>query len=294
MWIKNVTAIWQVLLHCMIFKVSTSYKPVLIIHGLLDGAPQLGDLKSLILKAHPETHVEVIDAFSNYNSFTPLWKQVNVIQNMTKEFFSNATEGAHVIGYSQGGLIGRGLISTMDNHNVHSFIALSSPLNGQYGDTSVVNKFLPSWMRKEAYEFFYSKRGQRWSIGNYWRDPHHLDYYAKYSEYLAVLNNESAINQLFPLDNWRSNFLKLENLVLVGGPDDDIITPWQSAQFGCYDAQENVVLMRNHTIYKDDVFGLKSLDKQGRLHECTVPGVTHRHWHGNATVFHKCIEHFLT
>jgi len=292
--IRNVAVLFQLLLSYTIFDISTSYKPVLIIHGLLDGAPQLGDLKSLILKAHPGTQVEVIDAFSNYNSFTPLWQQVYVIRNLTRDFFSNATEGAHVIGYSQGGLVGRGLISVMDNHNVHSFIALSSPLNGQYGDTSVVNKFLPSWMRKEAYEFFYTKRGQKWSIGNYWKDPHHLDYYAKYSQYLAVLNNESASNEQYPLGNWKSNFLKLQNLVLVGGPDDDVITPWQSAHFGSYDANENIIPMRNQSIYKDDVFGLKSLDKQGRLHECTVPGVMHKFWHGNATVFHKCIEHFLT
>ena len=46
--------------------------------------------------------MELVDAFSYYNSFTSLWKQVDVIYNMTKPFFDNATEGAHVIGYSQG------------------------------------------------------------------------------------------------------------------------------------------------------------------------------------------------
>ena len=60
------------------------------------------NLLTFFMQAHPGTHVKVIDAFSNYNSFTPLWKQVNVIHNITKDFFNNATEGAHVIGYSQG------------------------------------------------------------------------------------------------------------------------------------------------------------------------------------------------
>ena len=32
-----------------------------------------------------------------------------------------------------GGLVARGIIQSTDNHNVNNFIALSSPLNGQFG-----------------------------------------------------------------------------------------------------------------------------------------------------------------
>lgn len=27
---------------------------------------------------------------------------------------------------------------------------------------------------------------------------------------------------------WKKNFLKIKKLVLIGGPDDGVITPWQS------------------------------------------------------------------
>lgn len=27
---------------------------------------------------------------------------------------------------------------------------------------------------------------------------------------------------------WRENFLRIKRLVLIGGPDDGVITPWQS------------------------------------------------------------------
>ena len=30
------------------------------------------------------------------------------------------------------------------------------------------------------------------------------------------------------ISEWKKNFLKIKKLVLVGGPDDGVITPWQS------------------------------------------------------------------
>lgn len=36
-------------------------------------------------------------------------------------------------GYSQGGLIARGILEQFPNHTVHTFISLSSPQAGQYG-----------------------------------------------------------------------------------------------------------------------------------------------------------------
>lgn len=40
----------------------------------------------------------------------------------------------YFIGYSQGGLIARGMIENYGNeHNVRTFVSLSSPQGGQYG-----------------------------------------------------------------------------------------------------------------------------------------------------------------
>lgn len=30
------------------------------------------------------------------------------------------------------------------------------------------------------------------------------------------------------ISEWKKNFLKIKKLVLIGGPDDGVITPWQS------------------------------------------------------------------
>lgn len=37
----------------------------------------------------------------------------------------------------------------------------------------------------------------------------------------------------FTSSAWRQNFLRIKKLVLIGGPDDDVITPWQS-RFDCH------------------------------------------------------------
>lgn len=52
-------------------------------------------------------------------------------------------------------------------------------------------------------------------------DPHHLDEYRKRCNFLPKLE--------VPEDkSYRENFLKIKDLVLIGGPDDGVITPWQS------------------------------------------------------------------
>lgn len=77
---------------------------------------------------------------------------------------------------------------------------------------------------KEAYELFYSHFGQLTSVGNYWNDPHHQDLYYKYNDFLPSINNE--------VDDYQSDFkngiAKLRHLILIGGPDDGVISPWQS------------------------------------------------------------------
>ena len=75
-------------------------------------------------------------------------------------------------------------------------------------------------------------------------DPHEIELYEQYSEFLAQLNNESKLESFQYPQSWKANFERLENLVLIGGPDDGVITPWQSAHFECYDCNETVVPLK--------------------------------------------------
>ena len=108
---------------------------------------------------------------------------------------------------SKGGLICRGVISKLKNHNIDTFISLSAPLNGQYGETDYIRDTMPNVPKKETYwKLFYSKIGQRVSIGGYWRDPFHLKEYLKWSSFLAPLNGESGHGSTM---NHRASFLKV-------------------------------------------------------------------------------------
>jgi palmitoyl-protein thioesterase len=117
-------------------------------------------------------------------------------------------------------------------------------------------------------------------------DPLHQSEYQEHCDFLYPLNSADT-------PDYKTNFQQLENLVLIGGPDDGVITPWQSSHFGFYDDKLNVQSFRKQGFYISDSFGLKTLDTEGRVHVYEVPGVQHLHWHGNKTVFDNYIEPWL-
>uniref|UniRef100_A0A8C6M395 palmitoyl-CoA hydrolase n=1 Tax=Nothobranchius furzeri TaxID=105023 RepID=A0A8C6M395_NOTFU len=277
------------LLGACLWSAVVGYKPVIVVHGLFDSSEDFKNLQRFINESYPGTNVTVIDLFDRSSSLQPMWKQVEGFKAAIYPIMQNAADGVHLICYSQGGLVCRGILSTLPDHNVHSFISLSAPQAGQYGDTDYFRIF-PQFVKSNLYHFCYTGVGQLISICNYWNDPHHRDLYLNSSDYLALINSER------PNPNsteWRRNFLKIQKLVLIGGPDDGVITPWQSSQFGFYDDNETVVEMQHQELYLRDVFGLKTLVARGDLILCTVPGVEHVLWHSNETVFHACIEKWL-
>lgn len=279
----------QLLAVCL-WAAAVGFKPVIVVHGLFDSSSDFQTLKRFINESHPGTNVSVIDLFDRSSSLQPLWKQVEGFKEAIYPIMQNAEDGVNFICYSQGGLICRGILSTLPDHNVHSFISLSSPQGGQYGDTDYLKYLFPEYMKSNLFHLCYTSFGQRFSICNYWNDPHHKDMYVNSSDYLALLNGERTTPNA---TEWKSNFLKIKTLVLVGGPDDGVITPWQSSQFGFYDENETVVEIQHQEVYLRDSFGLKTLGARGDLVLCAMAGVEHIWWHSNETVYHTCIEKWL-
>lgn len=198
-------------------------------------------------------------------------------------------DGIHVIGYSQGGLLARAILQSNPDHCVSHFISLSSPQAGQFG-SDFLHLIFPSLVAKTAFELFYSHVGQHTSVGNYWNDPHHQELYRKYSVFLPYINNEieSCNSTLF-----RNSLIKLEKIVLIGGPNDMIITPWQSSHFGYFDKDNDVIPFHQRGIYINDTIGLKTLEQSGRLKILTIPHVHHFAWHLNLTVIDHAILPYL-
>ncbi|KAG7475056.1 lysosomal thioesterase PPT2-A-like [Solea senegalensis] len=267
------------------------YRPVVIVHGLFDGPKQFETLSVYINKVHPGTEVRVIDLYNNMSSLKPMWRQVTDFRKAIDSIMTNAPDGIHLICFSQGGLICRALLSTTPSHNVHAFISLSSPQAGQYGDTDYLKWVFPKHLKKTVFTFCYRRFGQKVSVCEYWNDPHHRFQYLQNNNFLSMLNGDIHHSNI---KAWRENFLRIRKLVLIGGPDDGVITPWQSSHFGFYDSNENVIEMRDQEFYRKDTFGLKTLDARGDVWTCTQPEVKHVQWHSNYTVFMRCIEKWLT
>ncbi|KAB1262114.1 Lysosomal thioesterase PPT2 [Camelus dromedarius] len=256
----------------------TSYKPVIVVHGLFDSSYSFRHLLEYINETHPGTVVTVLDLFDGRESLRPLWEQVQGFREAVAPIMAKAPQGVHLICYSQGGLVCRALLSVMDEHNVDSFISLSSPQMGQYGDTDYLKWLFPTSMRSNLYRICYSPWGQEFSICNYWHDPHHDDLYLNASSFLALINGERDHPNATV---WRKNFLRVGRLVLIGGPDDGVITPWQSSFFGFYDANETVLEMEEQLVYLHDSFGLKTLLARGAIVRCPMAGISHTVWHSN-------------
>ena len=85
------------------------------------------------VQAHPSTDVTVIDLLHGRHSLTPMWKQVEIFGQVISNISRQNPAGIHIIGYSQGGLICRGIIESIPDLKVSTFVSLSSPQGGQYG-----------------------------------------------------------------------------------------------------------------------------------------------------------------
>ncbi|XP_077645033.1 lysosomal thioesterase PPT2 [Lonchura striata] len=267
------------------------FRPVVVVHGLFDSPGDFRRLRQFINESHPGAEVTVLDLFDRGASLRPLWLQVAGFRRALAPIMANAARGVHLLGYSQGGLICRALLATTPDHNVQSFISLAAPQMGQYGDTDYLKWLFPRHMKSNLYRLCYTPLGQGVSICNYWNDPHHRELYLNSSDFLALLNDE----RLHPnASDWKRNLLRIQRLVLIGGPDDGVITPWQSSLFGFYDANETVRDMEAQPVFLQDTFGLRSLWARGALGGCAVPGVPHTAWHSHRGVYEKCIRPWLT
>lgn len=83
----------------------------------------------------------------------------------------------------------------------------------------------PHLVAQTAYTLFYSYVGQHTSVGNYWNDPHEQNLYYEYSSFLPYINNEIKSDNS---TRFRGNLLRVKKMILIGGPNDGVITPWQS------------------------------------------------------------------
>eukprot|EP00794_Sanderia_malayensis_P005608 gene5608-6298_t len=293
----NCVAFFVVFAICLRF--STSYKPVILVHGVLSDGEAMHQLKSFIQEANPGTIVTSLDIYDHLSSFVPLNTQMPLFIAKVKAIMDAHKDGVHLICHSQGGLVCRGIIERVPDHSIHTFITLSAPLMGQFGVPPSWTKlfpFLNNKTRDELTKIMYHTFTQDvLSVANYWRDPRpeHFKTYEKVCKFLPLLeNNPEAANYVKNVAAaQKKNFLKVAQMVAIGGPDDGVIDPWYSSIYGYLapDCKSPVPMLKQKA-YTEDWFGLRSLDERGNLAVYEFSGVKHKLWHSNKTVFDNAMK----
>jgi palmitoyl-protein thioesterase len=271
--------------------VAAAYHPVVFMHGFAVSehagtAHDWDQIREWIQELHPGTPTFAVPLFQGFDSTRPLTEQlpalVSFLQNLTASFGSWIA-----VGHSQGGLLMRSVAETMPRGGMRRLVSLAGLQNGYYGvplALEVLGKVLPLDV---ATDLFYSRVMQdELSVANFWRSPD-FDFYAERNVFLPVVNNEHDADP-----TRKSNFLAVPEVHLFASPEDGLVVPWQSELFGQYVNSANdtrhptdVIDMRQTDFYEQDLFGLRTLDVQGRLFLHTIGGVPHSHWLSNKTNF---------
>lgn len=111
--------------------------------------------------------------------------------------------------------------------------------------------------------------------------------------FLPMINNVNkcgSAKAIAEQQRRKNNFLKLKAAHFFASPGDDCVSPWQNSIFGRYNEVESlekietefeslkIVDMHETTEYKEDSFGLKTLNERGGLHLHVVLNVPHCGW----------------
>ena len=162
---------------------------------------------------------------------------------------------------------------------------------GLYGFPLLPNPPFSNISNDSMSDLCYQTKGQSISTCGYWKDPRPGRYqeYLQYSEVLPYLNNEL---EHLSSARYKQNFLSVEMMVMIGSISDEVITPWQSSQYGFFNDQLDIVEMQDQPLYKDDSFGLRTLDEEKKLKFCTMENTTHAQFL-HRDVYEKCIRQYI-
>ena len=249
--------------------------------------------------------VHLIDAFNDLamppaeSSITPLNVQVPAILKMVKNIAAQYDKIV-AVGFSQGGVIWRAMIESWDDHNVDTFISIAAPQSGQAG---IPPKYLASLGNLPFVKMAqsqgktiseadmkllpYDPRVQQvFAPSNYYRNPVTYQLYLT-TDFFPKLNNE--VGNKKEKRKQKNNFERLRKLVLIGGPDEETIVPWQSEMFGFISADQNIIPMKKTKFYKKNLFGLKTLDKKNAITKCIKGGLKHNDFPNSSEVLNDCV-----
>ena len=85
-----------------------------------------------------------------------------------------------------------------------------------------------------------------------------------------------------------------QKLVLVGGPNDETISPWQSTQFGFFKegSTSTIETMRETKMFTEDSFGLRTLDEKEAIVVCDTDA-SHNMVLQDKDTYERCVKPYI-
>lgn len=253
--------------------------PVVLWHGMGDSCcnpESMGSIKKLIEDNIAGVYVlsleigkDVVDDEEN-GFFMNVNKQVTMVcaQLAADPKLAN---GYHAVGFSQGGQFLRAVAQRCPSPAMKNLISVGGQHQGVYGfprcpASSSICDDVRRLLNMGAYVSFVQNTLVQ---AEYWHDPLQEAEYAAKSVFLADINNVNTINATY-----KTNLLKLQNLLLILFTQDSMVVPRESEWFGFYAPGQTATLqtMNETTLYTEDRIGLKTLNDSGRLHFLAVDG----------------------
>jgi len=246
--------------------VDSAWRPVVLMHGITGYAAQLNHVVDVLKTAFPGIYVHNVEIGPDDPRFNSIFWG---IEDQIKDFCRQVEQdpklknGFNLIGFSQGGFIGRGYLEQCNKPPVVNFISWIGPQNGQFGvpnldnftsdilDTLLDCCVYDSWMQDTI------------AFCGYWRDPFDLNDYLKRCRVLPDLNNERTTKNA----TYKKNILSVKNFLMGWSTVDHVLKPRETGWFGVFapNQQEQVIPLEEQEMYKKDWIGLRTLNEDGRL-----------------------------
>ncbi|KAF5286500.1 hypothetical protein FQR65_LT12583 [Abscondita terminalis] len=269
------------LLHLLVIFVTSSsaicYVPVVFWHGFANAytVKSIEEIKYNLHQIYPEMYVKVLeigntvmDDFVNSVMMHPD-KQIEIACGSVLAD-PNLKDGYIGVGFSQGGLLLRGLAQRCPQPRMIKLITMGSMHQGVYGLPHCGLQHIICRMIRSVYDrLMYMNFFQNHYVpATYWHNPSNPEEYKLKNSFLTDINNENFINKTYI-----KNLNALDKFVLVRYTNENFVVPAVSEWFGYFkeDALTVTDTMEDAEMFINDRLGLNRMYQEGKLEFLTVP-----------------------
>lgn len=241
---------------------TTSYRPVVIMHGMNNNDGGYQKNIDAIEAAYPGIYVTSLAVYNDLSSMlTPMEKQIEAVAAAIRKDLHLAN-GFNFYGESQGALLARAYVTLYNNPPVYNLVALNGPQDG-VGECPSIEVPVIKQLCGDLGDDLQIYDWPVCSFCTYWRGKN-KDQYMKHSAWLADVNNDRAINK-----TRRANMISLNKYMATVALRDTTVQPAQSAWHTYWrwgdEARKTVMNLTETDGYINDALGLKTLDLRGDL-----------------------------